>query len=133
MSKKVVVIATLLIALLIVGSLFMFSSGKPIGTNLSIVGQGKPTIVLGYENYSPMGGAALSLLRKVRGNYDSRMEFVIADLGTPQGQQFADRHQLFDGRAVFLNQDGEPVRITSIPAQEDELKSLLDAMLSEVE
>lgn len=133
MVKKVVITATAILALLIVGYLFVMSTGKPVGTDLSVIAQGKPTVVLAYENYSPVGGAALSLLRKVRSGYDSKLEFVVADLGTPQGRNFADQHQLLDGVAVFLAADGRALQVTRIPSQEDELNRLLASMLSSLE
>ena len=133
MKKIVVVSATCLIALLVAGYLFFVSTGKPIGTDISLIGQGKPAIVLGYENYSPAGGQALSLLRKVRSGYDTRLEFIVADLGTPRGREFADRHQLQDGLAVFLDINGQPLQVTRIPSQEIELQRLLDSMLDSVE
>ena len=133
MGKKVVIVTASIVALLAAGDLFVISAGKPIGSDVSIVGQGKPAIVLAYENYSPAGGEALSSLREVRDNYDSRLDFVVADMGTPQGRDFANRHQLIDGVAVFLDQSGKPLQVTRIPPQEDQLNQLLESMLDEVE
>jgi len=53
----------------------------------------------------------------------------VADLGTPQGDAFANRYQLADGQAVFLMKDGQPLRVISIPADDIELRSRLDSML----
>lgn len=133
MGKKAVVVVVSIIALIAAGYLFVISAGKPIGTDISVVGQGKPAIVLAYENYSPMGGEALSRLRDVRDNYSSRLDFVVADLGTPQGRDFANRHQLIDGVAVFLDQSGQQMQVTRIPSQEAELNELLESMLDAVE
>jgi len=110
-----------LVALVTVGYFITLSGGKPIGTDLSVIGQGKPAFVLAYVNHSPTGGEALNRLRKVRGDYDSRLDFVVADLGTPQGQQFAERHRLLDGQAVFLAGDGTPLEVTYIAEKETEL------------
>jgi len=57
----------------------------------------------------------------------------VADLGTPQGRVFANRYQLVNGQAVFLKQDGQPLRVTSIPADERELRSRLESDLAAVE
>lgn len=133
MLKKLVVIAGSILVLLMVAYLFFVSTGKPIGTDLGVIGQGKPAIVLAYENYSPAGGEALSVLRKVRSGYDSRLEFVVADVGTPAGRNFADRHQLRDGLAVFLDQDGKARQVTRIPSQESDVNQLLDSLLGSVE
>ena len=133
MVKTIAVTAASLMALVALGYLLTMGIGKPIGTDLSVIGQGKPVLVLAYENFSPNGGEALNRLRQVRSDYDSRLDFVVADLGTPQGRAFASRYQLINGQAVFLKPDGQPLRITSIPADERELRSRLESNLAAVE
>ncbi|MEB8433859.1 hypothetical protein OO007_16600 [Cocleimonas sp. KMM 6892] len=131
---KVISIGAVSLALLIgVGYFFTIGFVKPMSSDLSIIGQGKPVLVLAYENYSPDGGEALSRLQKVKGDYHSRLDFVVADLGTPQGFAFADRHKMFNGQAVFLKQNGEPLEVTYIPTNEQELRSQLDSKLATVE
>ncbi len=58
MVKKVAVTAVSLIALVAIGYFALMGAGKPISTDLSVIGQGKPALVLAYENYSPAGGEA---------------------------------------------------------------------------
>ncbi len=105
----------------------------PMSTDLSVIGQGKPSLVLGVESYSPTGGSALNRLNAVRGDYEDRMVFVVSDLGTPQGQTFARQYNLQDGVAIFLSPDGKPVRIATIPADEQLLRQQLDSKLALVE
>jgi hypothetical protein len=133
MLKIIVVSTTCLLVLVVLGYFLTMSGGKPISTDLTAIGQGKPVLVLAYENYSPAGGEALNRLRKVRSDFDLRLDFVVADLGTPHGREFASRHQLVDGKAVFLKQNGEPLQVTNIPADEKELRSRLEAKLAAVE
>lgn len=131
---KVISVATAsLMALVALGYFLLMGSGKPISTDLSVIGQGKPALVLAYENFSPTGGDALNRLRKVRSDYDSRLVFVVADLGTPQGRTFADQYQLVDSLAAFLKQDGKLLRVTRIPEDEQELRNGLDSDLAAVE
>ena len=132
MLKTVAVIAVSL-ALVAVGFVLTSGAGKPIGADLSVIGKGKPAIVLAYENYSPSGGEALNRLRAVRSDFDSRLEFVVADLGTPQGRAFAERYQLLNAQAVFLKPDGQPLQVAGIPANEQELRNQLDTSLAAVE
>ena len=133
MLKKITVAAAILAALIATGYFMTISGGKPIGTDLSVVGQGKPALVLAYENFSPTGGDALNRLRNVRGDYDSRLHFVVADLGTPQGRAFANRYQLVDGMAIFLKQDGQPLGVTTISADENVLRRDLEVNLNAME
>ena len=133
MFKTITVTTVSLAALIVLGYLLMMGIGKPISTDLSVIGQGKPVLVLAYENYSPAGGDALNRLREVRSDYDSRLDFVVVDLGTPQGRAFANRYQLADGQAVFLKRDGQPLEVTNIPADERELRSRLESSLAAIE
>ena len=128
--KRIAVTAVFLVVLAALGYLFIISIGKPISTDLSIIGKGKPALVLAYDNFSPTGGDALNRLRNVRNDYDSRLDFMVADLGTPQGEAFANRYKLADGHAVFIMKDGQPLRVTSIPEDDRELRNRLDSMLS---
>ncbi len=133
MVKMIAVTIASLAALLGLGYLFITGIGKPVSTDLSVIGQGKPVLVLVYENYSPTSGDALNRLNQVMNDYESRLDFVVADLGVPQGRAFADRYKLGNGQAMFLKPDGKPLRATSIPADERELRSQLDAKLAAVE
>lgn len=133
MLKTTAVIAASLVALAALGYGVTKGLVKPVSTDLSVIGQGKPVLVLAYENFSPTSGEALDRLRQVRNDYDTRLEFVVADLGTSHGQTFADRFGLADGQAVFLKPDGQPLRVTSIPGDERELRNRLDAKLAAVE
>ena len=133
MSKAIAIITASLVALAAIGYFLLMGVGKPISSDLSVIGQGKPVLALAYVNYSPTGGDALSRLRTVSSDYDSQLEFVVADMGTPQGLTFANRHKLGDGQAIFLKQDGQPLGVTEIPADEAELRRLLDATLVAME
>jgi hypothetical protein len=133
MVKIIAIITASLVALATLGYFLTMSGGKPIGSDLSVIGQGKPVLVLAYENYSPTGGDALNRLRRISSDYDSQLDFVVADLGTPDGRAFANRHQLFDGQAVLLKSNGQPLGGMSIPADEKELRSRLESKLAAVE
>ena len=133
MVKTIAVTAASLLGLVAVGYFVTLGIVKPISTDLSVVGQGKPVLVLAFENFSPAGGDALNRLRQVRSDYETRLDFVVADLGTPLGRAFANRYRLADGQAVFLKQDGQALGVTSIPADERELRITLESKLAAVQ
>ena len=133
MFKKLAVTTVSLVAIMAIGYFVQMSVGKSISSDLSVIGQGKPALVLAYENYSPAGGEALNRLRQVESDYDSRIDFIVADLSTPQGQAFANRYQLFDGQAIFLKLNGKPLQVTGIPADEQKLRLRLESKLSALE
>ncbi len=132
MAKTKIVSLGIIVGLVVAVVVVLLTAARPISSDLSALGQGRPALVLAYENYSPTGGEALARLDGVRADYEPRMDFRVADLGTPQGRAFADRHGLRDGLAVFLKPDGSPLRVTGIPADEEQLRRRLDARLAEI-
>jgi hypothetical protein len=133
MAKTIAVTLVSLVALSALGYYVTKGVVKPVSTDLSVIGQGKPVLALAYENFSPAGGEALDRLRQVRAEYESRLHFVVADLGTPQGRALANRFGLVDGQAVFLKPDGQPLLVTRIPGDGRELRALLDYKLAAAE
>ncbi|MEM9304885.1 MAG: hypothetical protein AAGE01_22425 [Pseudomonadota bacterium] len=132
MLRKLAVSAASFAAIAGIIFLAIASIGRPISTDLSAIGQGKPALVLVFENYSPTGGDAFDRLSEIRDDYESRIDFLIADLGVPQGRAFADRHRLANGQALFVRADGTHLRAMSIPADEQALRTLLDGKLAEL-
>ena len=102
---------------------------KPISTDLTKVGQGRPSVVLAYENFSPTGGEALTRLNHIRSEYKGRIVFALADLGTPQGRAFANQFALHDGLAVVLTPNGEVHSSGAVPANPQALRTRLDGVL----
>jgi hypothetical protein len=119
-----------IVALAAVGYFVTLSVLKPISTDLSVIGQGSPVLVLAYENFSPSGGEALERLRKIRAEYEPRIQFRVADLGTPAGRAFARQFGVGDAQTVFLKPDGQLLLVSGVPQDEGELRSLLDYKLA---
>ncbi len=113
--------------LLVVGGLLLATKYffQPIKSDLSVIGQGKPVLVLAYENYSPESGAVLNQLNRIKNDYQS-IVFVVADMGTNQGKAFAQRHKLINGAAIFLDADGKPLKSMMMSSDEQILRRLLD-------
>ncbi|HEY5720622.1 MAG TPA: hypothetical protein VIW02_09595 [Gammaproteobacteria bacterium] len=124
-SRTLIVLGVVALTVLVGWSLMP----APISTDLSQVGQGRPSVVLAYENFSPVGGAALGRINALRGEYGDRVVFALADLGTPQGQAFANRYGLHDGLAVVLATDGTVHSRGAVPAEPQALRARLDGVL----
>jgi hypothetical protein len=133
MSKYVTLAVAGFAIVLCLGVLLSGVIGTPISSDLSVVGKGKPALVLVYENYSPTGGEALNRLGDVKSDYESQIDFIVADLGVPEGRSFADRHRLVNAQALFLASDGRPHEAISVPADEGALRRLLDDKLAQLE
>ena len=103
---------------------------QPMSSDLSAIGQDQPSLVLAYENFSTESGAVLNLLNRIKKDYQDIMNFAVADLGTPQGQAFARKHNLRNGAAVFLSAEGKSLRVAFLTGDEQALRELLDENLS---
>ena len=85
--------------------------------------------MLVYENFAPGSAAALDLLKQVRGDYESRLSFVVADLGTPAGRAFANRYGLREGQALLLDGAGGILAPLAVHAGEQPLRDSLQRQL----
>lgn len=99
-----------LITLAIIGAVgALILSQLPRGaypTDLTRIGQGRPALVLAYDIQSMGGMTGMELLDKLRDEYADRVEFLVADLGVPQGRQFAQSVGAVNGTVAFLSGDG---------------------------
>ena len=128
--KKLAVVAVTLLALVGTGFVVLKLTPTPMSGDLSQIGHGGPAIVLAYENFSPSGGEALARLKAVRPDYESRVRFIVADLGTPEGGQFGRRYGLQDSEAVLLDGTGKPVAL--LERTESALRVQLDGELTNI-
>ena len=69
-------ISIALLAILLGVGFVLTQLGKPINSDLSVIGQGRPVLVLAYENHTPAGMEALKRFRRVKADYEDRMAFA---------------------------------------------------------
>lgn len=129
MHKSLKLLLTLAVGGLAGALLWGLLPGRGFDTNLGRIGQGQPALVLAFENYAPAGSESMALLDKVRDDYAQRVEFLVADLGTPAGRTFAGRHGLRDGMVILLDGGGRPLEGGLLPDSESALRASLDRHL----
>jgi hypothetical protein len=61
-------------------------------------------------------------MNTVRDQHGAQVEFLVAHLGRPDGQQFAARHGSVDGTVLLFAGDGRPVGALQQPETVDELR-----------
>lgn len=127
--KKTVIIAAILTGILLLGHFGVQQLRPPISSNLSLLDEPGPAVVLAYENYSPAGGEALDRLKRIRPDYETRVHFIVADLGTPQGSAFANRYKLYDSQAVILTGKRQVAGIVGLETPDELFRQKLDAAL----
>jgi hypothetical protein len=116
-------------AILLAGFLVFVWSRLPSGaypTDLTRIGAGRSALVLALDSNSTRGVAVMDLMNEIRSDYAARVDFVVANLGLPDGQEFARRHAAVDGTVVLFFPDGRVARVLQQTKSVDELRQALD-------
>ena len=95
-------------------------------TDLSLVGNGRPALVLAYDPNFGGGMAAMELMNVIRSDYEERVQFLVARFGLPEGRAFANRHRAVDGTILLFAGDGSRVNSVHLPESEAQLRHVLD-------
>lgn len=118
--------SVVLISILLIGwVMWTYLGVQPMSKDLTVIGEGKPVVVLVYESYAPAGMEAMERLNKVRPELEPNLHFRVAHMGTPEGDLFVRRHDAFDGVIVLFDSAGNVVRVTMVPQAIDQLRSEL--------
>jgi hypothetical protein len=80
------------------------------GSDVTQIGQGRPAVVLVFESFSPPSIEAMEVFDQVRREYAERLDFLVADIGTPRGREFVDHHKVHVGQVLTFRADGTRVR-----------------------
>ncbi len=106
-SKKSPIIKAI-VALLVLGMLWLVVSNLPRGysRDLAQIGKGKNVAVQVHDHNLVGSIDLMESLNKVRPEYSKSVEFIVADLLTPEGQAFASTHNMSAVTLVFFAPDG---------------------------
>ncbi|MEM6587272.1 MAG: hypothetical protein AAF641_02400 [Pseudomonadota bacterium] len=96
--------------------------------DLSRVGQGIPTVV---QIHDPSCSLCTALQKEARralkGIDPDTMNYVVANVKTEEGREFANRHRQPHVTLMLMDPDGEPVQILNGPQDGDDLRVLFEA------
>lgn len=96
-------------------------------TDLSLIGAGRPALVLAFDHFYVAGGEMMVHLDTLRGEYGERVEFLVADMSTPEGRDFARRQGVGDGTALLFDHRGARVAALLPPQDAVALRQALEA------
>lgn len=122
----------LLVPGLVLLGLGAFIAFMPRGysVNLALVGQGLPAVVQVYDDNSVRSHELMEAFNKVRGEYEGRVEFLVADLNLPAGRQFAQRYNVPGITVLFFSPNGTVVHTLSGLQEPAVLKNTLEQAFS---
>ena len=98
-------------------------------TDLSLIGKGRPALVLAHDSNYAGGMAVMYLMNEIRDEYADRVDFLVAHLGMDDGQAFARSHGARDGVVLLFGRDGANIGRIDQPQTVGELRTALDRAL----
>jgi len=103
----------LLILILIVGFIAGAIALLPRGysQDLSLIGKGSNVVVLVHDHNKVASLETMNAMNTLRGDYEGKVNFLVADLFTPRGRKFAETHGIESTALVFFAPNGEKLGV----------------------
>ena len=121
------VIILIVCAVLVTAVMFL---PKGFSDDLSIIGQGSAVVVLTHDKNTVGGVVFMDMLSDVRSDYEGRIDFLVVDVNTPKGQGFIRQQGVRPIVLVLFGPDGSKRNVIGFGIDEEELRSVLDGLLS---
>jgi len=97
--------------------------------DLSLVGKGKPAIVLIRDKNAVQTFDLMEVMNSIRDQYAGQVEFLLTDFNTPQGRAFMAANEAPRVTLVLLDADGKRVKVIYPPQTADSLQQEIGAVL----
>jgi hypothetical protein len=98
-------------------------------TDLSRIGQGQAALVLTINGNYMAGVEMMPVLDTLRQEFGGQVQFLVASMGRPEGQDFAQRNQTVDGSVVVFDASGKRRVVLHGPRTAAELRQALQQAL----
>jgi hypothetical protein len=102
------------LALLALIGAVIWSLPHGYSTDLSAIGKGQNTVVLVHDHGVVHSLDVMHVLDSIRADYSGRIEFLVADLHTSQGQAFAQRQDVGPATLLLFGPDGRRLRTVTV-------------------
>jgi hypothetical protein len=114
MSRSVQILMGVAVVVMVGMLVFRHLPTAGYDSDVTRVGQGRPAVVLVFENFAPPSIEAMEVFDQIRRDYADRLEFLVADTGSPRGREFIARHDVHVGQVLTFRGDGTRVRVASL-------------------
>ena len=121
--KQNLLLTTLITAAILIGAWYMLPPGY--STDTTLIGKGKPAIVLIYDADNAASNALMEGFNQVRGDYQGRVEFLIVDVNAPGGRQFANTNAMATAGALFFSGEGRKITALYEPKEKEALHNTI--------
>lgn len=99
---------------------------KGFSGDTSIIGQGYNVAVLAHNKDSVQSLNLMEYMNEARSDYAGKVEFVVADVNTPQGYAFIQSQQVELGSLLLFSSNGTRLQVISNINSQSNLRSVLD-------
>lgn len=100
---------------------------KGFSSDTSVIGQGSNVVVLAHNKDSVQSLNLMDYMNQVRSDYAGKVEFVVADANTPQGNAFVSSQNVELGTLLLFAPDGKRLKVVSNLGNASDLHVVLDA------
>jgi hypothetical protein len=91
-------------------------------TDLSRIGVDRPAVVLAFDANYTGGMEVMEMMNSVRGEFETRVEFLVANMAAADGSRFAQAHAIGDGSVLVFAADGSKRATLVRPADQEALR-----------
>lgn len=100
-----------------------------VSHDLSVVGNGTPTVVQVHDTSCRLCQSLRGNVDSVKGEFEDRIQFRIADIHTPAGAAFARRYDVPHVTLLLFDGEGELVTVLSGVREPDSLRPSFRSLL----
>jgi len=112
-------------AVLIIVSFSIYSHIQKKHYDLSVVGNGTPTVVQFHDPNCQLCRQLKSNVDSVKGEFTDQVQFKIANMGSAKGKAFASKHNVPHVTLLFFNDKGRRVNMLQGVTPKKDIKTAL--------
>jgi len=101
---------------------------KGFSGDTSLIGKGKPVLLLVHEDNILQSGETMVVMNQIRNEYANRLEFVVADINTPEGRAFANTNGFMATALALYAANGQHLKTLYAAQTADSLRQELDVI-----
>lgn len=124
-SKLVILTSTVLIGAV----MWQLLPKGSFSNDLSRVGQGQPALVMLREVHVMGGDLVMEQMLHIHPEFENTVEFLVVHTGHPDGQAFAEEHNISDGSLVLFDAEGDVLGRSARPVSPDALRQFITDFL----
>jgi hypothetical protein len=117
---------TLFIAVVV---LLVISLPRGFDTDLNKIGGDKPSLVLVFDPNLVASGEMMRVLNEIRPEFKSKLQFLVADIGRVEAQQFAQQYQVRPSTVLIFATSGQPLKVLAHAPSAKELTGEIQSAL----